>query len=131
VNTEPLPGSLATVTSPPIMRASLREMARPSPVGKARKVKNRNQAIATALKEAGASKYLWALGKVLGDRLFCAALISARLAPSSTTICRRNEGSPSMICAAASSTRFASFAYFGGSEPHCSRLTSSSSSIDI
>src|SRR5262245_25925357 len=32
VNTEPLPGSLATVTSPPIMRASLREMARPSPV---------------------------------------------------------------------------------------------------
>src|SRR5215813_13782369 len=28
VNTEPLPGSLATVTSPPIMRASLREMAR-------------------------------------------------------------------------------------------------------
>src|SRR5262245_17374811 len=32
VNTEPLPGSLATVTSPPIMRASLREMASPSPV---------------------------------------------------------------------------------------------------
>src|SRR5262245_49136589 len=32
VNTEPLPGSLATVTSPPIMRASLRERARPSPV---------------------------------------------------------------------------------------------------
>ena len=32
VNTEPLPGSLVTVTSPPIMRASLREMARPSPV---------------------------------------------------------------------------------------------------
>jgi hypothetical protein len=32
VNTEPLPDSLATVTSPPIMRASLREMARPSPV---------------------------------------------------------------------------------------------------
>jgi hypothetical protein len=32
VNTEPLPGSLATVTSPPIMRASLRVMARPSPV---------------------------------------------------------------------------------------------------
>jgi hypothetical protein len=32
VNTEPLPGSLATVTSPPIMRASLRESARPSPV---------------------------------------------------------------------------------------------------
>src|SRR6516165_12283627 len=31
-NTEPLPGSLVTVTSPPIMRASLREMARPSPV---------------------------------------------------------------------------------------------------
>src|SRR5947209_2638857 len=28
VNTEPLPGSLATVTSPPIMRASLRERAR-------------------------------------------------------------------------------------------------------
>src|SRR6516164_5301333 len=27
VKTEPLPGSLATVTSPPIMRASLREMA--------------------------------------------------------------------------------------------------------
>jgi hypothetical protein len=27
VNTEPLPGSLATVTSPPIMRASLRERA--------------------------------------------------------------------------------------------------------
>jgi hypothetical protein len=27
-----LPGSLATVTSPPIMRASLRVMARPSPV---------------------------------------------------------------------------------------------------
>jgi hypothetical protein len=32
VNTEPFPGSLATVTSPPIMRASLRERARPSPV---------------------------------------------------------------------------------------------------
>jgi hypothetical protein len=32
VNTEPFPGSLITVTSPPIMRASLREMARPSPV---------------------------------------------------------------------------------------------------
>src|SRR5262249_19454756 len=32
VNTEPLPGSLVTVTSPPIMRASLRKMARPSPV---------------------------------------------------------------------------------------------------
>src|SRR2546430_15829406 len=29
VNTEPLPGSLVTVTSPPIMRASLREMASP------------------------------------------------------------------------------------------------------
>ena len=32
MNTEPLPGSLVTVTSPPIMRASLRVMARPSPV---------------------------------------------------------------------------------------------------
>jgi hypothetical protein len=32
VKTEPLPGSLVTVTSPPIMRASLRAMARPSPV---------------------------------------------------------------------------------------------------
>src|SRR5262245_44663448 len=32
INTEPLPSSLATVTSPPIMRASLRVMARPSPV---------------------------------------------------------------------------------------------------
>src|SRR5262249_19072605 len=32
VNTEPLPCSLVTVTSPPIMRASLRERARPSPV---------------------------------------------------------------------------------------------------
>src|SRR5262249_50645669 len=32
VNTDPLPGSLVTVTSPPIMRASLREIARPSPV---------------------------------------------------------------------------------------------------
>ena len=30
--TEPLPGSLVTVTSPPIMRASLRVMARPRPV---------------------------------------------------------------------------------------------------
>ncbi len=30
MNTEPLPGSLATVTSPPIMRASLRAMASPS-----------------------------------------------------------------------------------------------------
>src|SRR5262249_20691976 len=30
VNTEPLPGSLVTVTSPPIMRASLRVIARPS-----------------------------------------------------------------------------------------------------
>ena len=29
MNTEPLTGSLATVTSPPIMRASLRERARP------------------------------------------------------------------------------------------------------
>jgi hypothetical protein len=29
---EPLPGSLATVTSPPTMRASLRVIARPSPV---------------------------------------------------------------------------------------------------
>src|SRR5215472_12438614 len=32
VNIDPLPGSLVTVKSPPIMRASLREMARPSPV---------------------------------------------------------------------------------------------------
>src|SRR5262249_58943453 len=32
VNTEPLPCSLVTVTSPPIMRASLRVMASPSPV---------------------------------------------------------------------------------------------------
>src|SRR6516165_957155 len=32
VKTEPSPGSLATVTSPPIMRASLRVIARPSPV---------------------------------------------------------------------------------------------------
>ena len=32
MNTEPLPGSLVTVTSPPIRRASLRVMARPSPV---------------------------------------------------------------------------------------------------
>jgi hypothetical protein len=32
VNTDPFPGSLVTVTSPPIMRASLRERARPSPV---------------------------------------------------------------------------------------------------
>ena len=32
MNTEPLPGSLVTVTSPPIMRASLRVMARPRPV---------------------------------------------------------------------------------------------------
>src|SRR5262245_45114973 len=32
IKTEPLPGWLVTVTSPPIMRASLRVMARPSPV---------------------------------------------------------------------------------------------------
>ena len=32
VNTEPLPTSLVTITSPPIMRASLRVMARPKPV---------------------------------------------------------------------------------------------------
>jgi hypothetical protein len=32
VNTEPFPSSLVTITSPPIMRASLRVMARPSPV---------------------------------------------------------------------------------------------------
>ncbi len=32
VNIDPLPGSLVTVTSPPIMRASLRVMARPRPV---------------------------------------------------------------------------------------------------
>src|SRR5262249_19191788 len=32
VKTEPFPGSLVTVTSPPIMRASLRVIARPSPV---------------------------------------------------------------------------------------------------
>src|SRR5262249_60770069 len=32
VNTEPLPCSLVTVTSPPIMRASLRKRARPRPV---------------------------------------------------------------------------------------------------
>jgi hypothetical protein len=31
VNTEPLPGSLFTVASPPFMRVSLRMMARPSP----------------------------------------------------------------------------------------------------
>ncbi len=35
LNTEPLPISLVTVTSPPIMRASLRERARPSPVSPA------------------------------------------------------------------------------------------------
>jgi hypothetical protein len=32
VNTDPLPTSLVTVTSPPIMRQSLRVMARPNPV---------------------------------------------------------------------------------------------------
>src|SRR5262245_14211443 len=32
VNTDPLPGSLSTKTSPPIIRASLRVMARPRPV---------------------------------------------------------------------------------------------------
>jgi hypothetical protein len=32
VNTEPLPCSLVTVTSPPIMRANLQAIARPSPV---------------------------------------------------------------------------------------------------
>ena len=32
VNTEPLPCSLVTVTSPPIIRASLRLMASPRPV---------------------------------------------------------------------------------------------------
>src|SRR5262249_11867157 len=32
MKTEPLPGSLLTVTSPPIIRASLRVMARPRPV---------------------------------------------------------------------------------------------------
>jgi hypothetical protein len=32
LQTEPFPGSLATVTSPPIMRASLRVMARPRPM---------------------------------------------------------------------------------------------------
>ena len=32
VNMVPLPGSLTTVTSPPIMRASLREIERPRPV---------------------------------------------------------------------------------------------------
>src|SRR5262249_15699679 len=32
VKTEPLPGSLVTITPPPIMRASLRVMAKPSPV---------------------------------------------------------------------------------------------------
>jgi hypothetical protein len=32
VKTDPLPGSLVTVTSPPIMHASLRESARPSPL---------------------------------------------------------------------------------------------------
>ena len=32
VNVEPRPGSLSTVTSPPIMRANRRVIARPSPV---------------------------------------------------------------------------------------------------
>src|SRR5262249_15648177 len=32
VNSEPLPGSLVTITSPPIIRASFRVMARPRPV---------------------------------------------------------------------------------------------------
>jgi hypothetical protein len=32
VNTEPLPGSLDTIMSPPIMRVSLRERASPRPV---------------------------------------------------------------------------------------------------
>jgi len=32
LNTDPLPGSLATVTSSPIIRASFRQIARPSPV---------------------------------------------------------------------------------------------------
>ena len=40
VNTEPLPGSLVTVTSPPIMRASLRLMARPKPVPPKRRAVN-------------------------------------------------------------------------------------------
>ena len=32
MNTEPLPDSLATVASPPVIRASLRRIASPSPV---------------------------------------------------------------------------------------------------
>jgi hypothetical protein len=36
VKTDPLPTSLVTVTSPPIMRASLRVIARPRPVASGR-----------------------------------------------------------------------------------------------
>jgi hypothetical protein len=38
VNAEPLPGSLVTVTSPPIMRASLRDNARPNPVPRCQRI---------------------------------------------------------------------------------------------
>ena len=38
MNTEPLPGSLVTVTSPPIMRASLRDNARPNPVPRCQRI---------------------------------------------------------------------------------------------
>jgi len=41
VNTDPLPASLATVTSPPIMRASLRVMASQPRLGPSVTLKNR------------------------------------------------------------------------------------------
>ena len=50
VNTEPLPGSLATVTSPPIMRASLRVMARPKP-GAAEALRGRGLGLAEFLEQ--------------------------------------------------------------------------------
>ena len=50
MNTEPLPGSLVTVTSPPIMRASLRVMASPRPVPPNAAQSWRHGSIAAALR---------------------------------------------------------------------------------
>jgi hypothetical protein len=55
MKTEPLPGSLSTVTSPPIMRASLRVMARPSPVPPKRCADRLLVTIATALERLARS----------------------------------------------------------------------------
>jgi hypothetical protein len=59
VNTEPLPGTLATITSPPIMRASSRVMAAPMDAPKLRGTKEEHKRVSPTGAKMMAVKATW------------------------------------------------------------------------